>query len=263
MAKASFTLPSGTSVVIEGTPEEVQGLLAFYTDIPKVSAPQKSKIKESITETATASKAKADRTDIEKIIELIKTSPEAESIEKHILDQANEANRVLVPLYIVHEYLNNAFGLSTNEISEIAVALSVKVSRQNSLRALKFTVPGFVIKSGNPPRYKINRRGISHMKSVIGTAETTDLNQNSLRQKATKNRKASKSNKGKGPQTFILELKNNGFFSEQRSISDVQRKLEEMGHIYAQTSLSTPLIRLVRSNKLRRVKENDSWNYTD
>jgi len=30
MAKASFRLPNGTNVTIEGTPEEIKGLLTYY-----------------------------------------------------------------------------------------------------------------------------------------------------------------------------------------------------------------------------------------
>jgi hypothetical protein len=98
---------------------------------------------------------------------LAKKCPEAEVIGRRILDTTNEANRVLVPLYIVHEYLDSAFGLTTSEISEVTIELGAKVSRQNSLRALKFTVPKLVIKQGEPPRYKIHRRGLIHMKSVL------------------------------------------------------------------------------------------------
>ena len=54
-----------------------------------------------------------------------------------------------------------------------------------------------------------------------------------------------------------------GYFKSKRTIGDIQKKLEEMGHIYALTSLSTPLIRLTRSKNsaLRRLKENKQWVY--
>lgn len=261
MAKASFRLPNGTSVLIEGTPEEVRELLAFYASTTHKVEPQTPKRPKPESENivSTESKTKPDKTDIEKIVELVKTCPEAEVIEKHILDQTNEANRVLVPLYIIHEHLDNIFGLTTTEISEVTIALGVKVSRQNALRVLKFTAPGFVIKLGNPPRYKINRRGLAHIKSVIAGTETTASVAEPPKKKIAKGRKITKGNKG--PQTLILELRNNDFFSEQRSIADVQKKLEELGHIFAQTSLSAPLIRLVRSQKLKRIKENDAWYY--
>jgi len=135
MAKASFTLPNGTSVSIEGTPEEVRELLAFYASTTNKAVPLSSKLHEPKTENIVSAenKTKPDKTDIEKIVEIVKTCPEAEVIEKYILDKTNEANRVLVPLYIIHEHLNNVFGLTTTEISEVTIALGVKVSRQNGM----------------------------------------------------------------------------------------------------------------------------------
>ena len=45
-----------------------------------------------------------------------------------------------------------------------------------------------------------------------------------------------------------------GFFSEPKSLSDIQMKLAEHGWHYPQTNLSTPLIRLVRQRRLRRLQ---------
>lgn len=45
-----------------------------------------------------------------------------------------------------------------------------------------------------------------------------------------------------------------GFFAEPKSLSDIQAKLAEHGWHYPQTNLSTPLIRLVRQRRLRRLQ---------
>lgn len=45
-----------------------------------------------------------------------------------------------------------------------------------------------------------------------------------------------------------------GFFTEPKSLSDIQMKLSEHGWHYPQTNLSTPLIRLVRQRRLRRLQ---------
>ena len=66
-----------------------------------------------------------------------------------------------------------------------------------------------------------------------------------------------------GPQSYILELKGSGFFKKKQSLGDVQKQLEAEGHIYAQTSLSAPLLRLVRAHELKRIRENDAWLYVD
>lgn len=61
----------------------------------------------------------------------------------------------------------------------------------------------------------------------------------------------------------IRELIDDAFFGQKRSISDVQRKLEETGHIYPLTHLSTPLRRLVRNKELRRMRDGRNWAYVN
>ncbi len=74
-------------------------------------------------------------------------------------------------------------------------------------------------------------------------------------------RSSGRTQKRKGPQTLIAELADDEYFKSKRTIVDVQKKLEEKGHLYAQDSLSTPLLRLTRRKKLRRIKEKKSWVY--
>lgn len=69
--------------------------------------------------------------------------------------------------------------------------------------------------------------------------------------------------KPSGQTGLITELKEEGFFKIKRSIADIQKKLEEGGHIYAQTSLSMPLTRLTRARVLGRIKENGVWKYVN
>lgn len=49
-------------------------------------------------------------------------------------------------------------------------------------------------------------------------------------------------------------LADEGFFTGPKSLSDIQAKLAEHGWHYPQTNLSTPLIRLVRQRRLRRLQ---------
>ncbi len=65
----------------------------------------------------------------------------------------------------------------------------------------------------------------------------------------------------KGPTGYITQLRDEGFFKAKRSLGDIQKKLEEQGHIYAITSLSPILVRLVRGRALRRVKDGNRWAY--
>ena len=65
----------------------------------------------------------------------------------------------------------------------------------------------------------------------------------------------------KGPKILVEELEGENFFKTKRTIGEVQKKLEEKGHIYPLTHISTPLLRLTRARVLRRIKEKDGWVY--
>jgi hypothetical protein len=64
-----------------------------------------------------------------------------------------------------------------------------------------------------------------------------------------------------GAVPYLRELITEGFFSERRSLADVQRSLEELGHIFPISHLSTPLRRLVVGRQLRRLKDGRNWVY--
>lgn len=74
-------------------------------------------------------------------------------------------------------------------------------------------------------------------------------------------RKSAGKSKRKGPQQLMADLADEGWFKSKRTISDVKKKLEEKGHIYAMESLSTPLLRLTRNKTLRRIKDKGGWAY--
>ena len=175
MAKATLKLANGTLVTIEGTTEEIEKLLQVYAggagEIPpktKIPTPKVKSESEALPKSSV---------DLMEIVNLVKTCDEAEAIEKQILDRTSEVNRVLLPLYIIHEYLKNAFGLTTTEIANVTTELGIRVSRQNTLRAIKYSGARYVIgdkprKKGAASHYKLNRRGVQYMKSVIaGTAD--------------------------------------------------------------------------------------------
>ncbi len=65
-----------------------------------------------------------------------------------------------------------------------------------------------------------------------------------------------------GPRGLIGQLASEDYFKAQkRTIGDIQKKLEQDGHIYALHSLSPALLRLTRAKTLRRIKEKKGWVY--
>ena len=83
--------------------------------------------------------------------------------------------------------------------------------------------------------------------------------------KRTKSRLAARGTakrpKTAGPRSLITELAREGFFKTKRKLPDIQKKLEEQGHIYAQTSLSPAVLGLTKNKVLRRIKEKEGWAY--
>jgi hypothetical protein len=174
MPKAVVKLPNGTVVEIEGSPEEVQRLLAFY-GLPTQEPKKARATKRRVGAVAAESMAKKDvptQEDLATLINLVRTSEEAEAIETNILDRTSEVNRVLLPLYIAHKHMGDSFGLTTVEIAAITTDLGIRVFRQNVFRALtgsgaRYVIGDRVRKPGQATRYKLNRRGLQYMKEVL------------------------------------------------------------------------------------------------
>jgi hypothetical protein len=174
--KVSLDLPSGTVVTLEGTPKDMQRVLDNFNGFNSKVTP-KSKTNgsaKSLEKQDEASDSSQTTPDILKIVNMAKSCPEAEAIEKNILEnQPSETDRVLLPLYIVHEYLDNAYGLTTVEIAAIAKELGTraKITRQNALRALtkrdasKYVSADKMRKRGTGTRYTLNDRGVQYLKS--------------------------------------------------------------------------------------------------
>lgn len=71
---------------------------------------------------------------------------------------------------------------------------------------------------------------------------------------------------GSGTTGRLVGLIQEGFFQQQRSLSDIQRALAEHGWHYQQMDLSTPLTRLTRKRLLRRAQVSEGgkklWKYS-
>jgi len=106
------------------------------------------------------------------IVNHVKSCDEAESIGTHILDQTDQLARVLLPMYIVFEQMNNAHGLTSGQISKVTAQLGVLVKQPNVSKTLSGPAARYVIgdtvrKNGQAVRYKLSRRGHAYLKEVI------------------------------------------------------------------------------------------------
>lgn len=61
--------------------------------------------------------------------------------------------------------------------------------------------------------------------------------------------------------TRIEDLKQEGYFNEPRSITDIKEKLGQGGYIYPLQSLTDPLKRAVKGRKLARIGSRGKGRY--
>ncbi len=181
MAKATLTLANGTVVQLDGTPEEVHRLLELYSGqstsasaaAPAPRKQRRPKTRARAVKTASA-KAEGAAPGLTEIVNLVKNSDEADLIERNILDRASQVDRVLLPLYIVHEHLGNQFGLTSGEVAKVTTELGVRMTQPNASRTLSDAASRYVMgdkvrRKGQPVRYRLSRRGLQYMKSVLSS----------------------------------------------------------------------------------------------
>ena len=171
MARATLKLPNGTSVLIEGTADEVSRMLEHYSgQTPQHVRPPPARLK---PRTQTSAKQATEKgIDLAEIVNLVKTCEESENIEVEIVDKSGLVNRVLLPLYVGHEHKANEFGLTSGEISKVTKDLGIPISTQNVSSRLSGAAKSYVVgdkvrRRGQAVRYKLTRKGIKYLKSVL------------------------------------------------------------------------------------------------
>lgn len=180
MTKATLELPNGTKVLIEGTPEEVKKLLEFYGGgTPATKPKSKTRRRKRTKQTQSSRTQESNAPDLTEIVNLVKNCDEAEDMEKQILDRTSQVNRILLPLYIVYQYLDNATPLTSGDVSQITSELGVPVQQPNVARTLAGTASKYVMgdtvrKKGKAVRYKLSRRGLKYLSAVIKGSKDGD-----------------------------------------------------------------------------------------
>jgi predicted transcriptional regulator YheO len=86
---------------------------------------------------------------------------------------------------------------------------------------------------------------IAHAKGFIARAKTT--------KKEQKKRMAASD--------LVVELKEEGFFSKPKSLTEIAKALEEKGYIYPVTTLSGVMLGLVQKRLFGRKKLEGKWVY--
>jgi hypothetical protein len=206
---------------------------------------------------------------IKAVVDGIRNSPDSLAIEKNILKKSDRLARLLMCYYFAYKHAGDA-SLTNKDVEAITDKLRIKIAEPNVAKTIREKAGKYLTSEKGQgkaaTRFKIKQSGIDAFEIIL-KGETVDRppakiakkTANSQRQSSAKQAPSGK----KGPSSYILELKQEEFFKQKRTLPEVQKKLEENGHIYAQNSLSTPILRLVRSRQLRRIKEDDVWVYVN
>ena len=139
----------------------------FYTGKPltvkDVGAPRS---------TPSSRNSKPTKLDVNSLATLAKECDEFEIIEKKIFDVRSRLNKVLFPLYVSEKLSKDKPALTSGEISAVLNVFRIKVSQPNcavvlSGEASKYVSGDKVRRKGQPVRYRILRRGIQLIDSVL------------------------------------------------------------------------------------------------
>ena len=147
MAKASLKLQNGTVVTLGGHARRGPAPLGVYAGegtrapTPAARAGETRTSKTRASSPSPSIDKSGGKPDLNQIVTLAKDCNEAEVIEKQILDRAAQVDRTLLALYIVHECLDNAFGLTSGEVKKITTDLGIPISQPNASRTLDPALP--------------------------------------------------------------------------------------------------------------------------
>ncbi|MGQ0455477.1 MAG: hypothetical protein ACT4OU_00300 [Hyphomicrobium sp.] len=181
--KASFKLPNGATIEVEGSIDEVKAVSDHAAKYPPVGSPASSAVRPASSAAAwqpSAHQSSGDAQEapaelnIASVVAIIKDCPEAETIQARVLDASplNAVHRTLMCLWAVSKYVNDQLGITSGDIERITDQLGIKLDISGASRVLsdkaKAYVSGDVVRrKGGAVRYKLNRRGIAEFERIL------------------------------------------------------------------------------------------------
>jgi hypothetical protein len=170
MAKASLTLPDGTTVLIEGNPEEINKIIALHRP-PEPAQGKVGRKKTRVKKIPTSGGPKGE-IDLPDLVNIAKSSDDYELIETNILDRSSLVDRILLPLYIANKHVSEHSSMTSGDISKFLSQFGVNIAQPNvaktlSSTALKYVIGDKIRKKGQAVRYRLSRRGNQYINAVI------------------------------------------------------------------------------------------------
>jgi hypothetical protein len=175
VAKAALRLVDGTTVNIDGSPEEIDRILRGLESTRSGSQPSKEPVRRGHGARHKRVSGSDDAAHLDvahKLVNFLRERKDAELIEAAILDSKSQSDRVLLGLFLLNEHLPDAQGMTSGELAAFTKGLHVPVSIANTSTALarsKLVMGDKARVKGKVTRYKLTRRGIQHIRDLIGS----------------------------------------------------------------------------------------------
>lgn len=177
MAKSTITLANGTVITVEGSPEEVAQVLKLYGEqnpFHKVlsgnTLVKKTKKGGGVKSLETGEKE--GQIDVLALVNATKDSDDYEQIEKKILDNASQVDRVLLPLFIAEQKFGASATLTSADIykflKEFGINMALpNVSKTLSSTAIKYVMTSSTRKQGSANSFRISRKGKQYIEQML------------------------------------------------------------------------------------------------
>lgn len=174
MTKSTIKLPNGTVITVEGSLEDVAQLLNLYGEQGASTASVGGgtpKVKKEVTKQAQAS-AVEGHVDVLTLVNITKDADDFDDIERKILDNASQIDRVLLPLFITERSFGASATLSSGDVykflKEFGINMALpNVSKTLSSSAIKYVMTSSTRKKGASNSYRISRKGKQYVEKRL------------------------------------------------------------------------------------------------
>ncbi|MBP9669564.1 MAG: hypothetical protein KBE09_04730 [Candidatus Pacebacteria bacterium] len=177
MAKTTIKLANGTVITVEGSTEEVAHVLSLYGEQASFSGASDrgataKKAKKTGGTKSIETDEKEGKIDVLTLVNATKDADDFEQIEKKILDNASQVDRVLLPLFITERDFGATAMLTSNDIykflKEFGINMALpNVSKTLSSSAIKYVMASSTRKKGTSTSYRISRKGKQYVEQML------------------------------------------------------------------------------------------------
>lgn len=173
MAKTTIQLANGTIITVEGSADEIAKVMDLYGQGQSLHRKhQKVKITKSKRASSSGAPSSEDgKVDILELVNATKDADDFDQIEKNILDQASQVDRVLLPLFVVDRSFGSSYTLTSNDIYKYLKDFGINMALPNISKTLSKTAIKYVMGDSTRKKgvssYRIARKGKQYIEQTL------------------------------------------------------------------------------------------------